>query len=234
MRSIQEREQNLFNATDTLAQFYEEVESFFDILSNKMEREGFTVNAERLRPGTFTLNNLHRRLIGSISVIYIKGATEGVDEEEELEDEEVVEDGVQNAKAAIGKAEVRITQDLCIPFAFLSLFTPRNIPSVRNLSSPMLYVGAIGKPTFLERKTGKDATPEDPVLSLSSLVNMRLKSDKKAGDKVLIPCWRPSRMRKYELEARLLAFEGQPLLAIDSQEKIAEIAKKLSSFCSTS
>lgn len=231
MRSIQEREQNLFNATDTLAQFYEEIESFFDILTNKMEREGFPLNAERLQPGTFTLNNLSRRLIGTISVIYVRGIGDSVDEVE-LDDE--VNEDEAHVKAGTSKAEIGITDELSIPFAFLSLFTPRTIPSVRNLSSPMLYVGAIGKPVFLDRKTSKVVSPEDPVLSLSSLVNMRLKSEKRPGDKVLIPCWKPSRMRKYELEARLLAFEGQPLLAIDSQEKIAEIAKKLGSFCPTS
>ena len=38
MKSIEEREKNLFNATDTIAQFYDEIESFLDILFGKMGR----------------------------------------------------------------------------------------------------------------------------------------------------------------------------------------------------
>ena len=41
MNSIEEREQNLYNATDTLAQFYDEIESFMDLLFSNMERLGF-------------------------------------------------------------------------------------------------------------------------------------------------------------------------------------------------
>jgi len=70
MSGIEEREKNLYNATDTLAQFYDEIESFMDILSGSMERLGFPANAERLRSGTFTVRNLPRRLLASVLVIY--------------------------------------------------------------------------------------------------------------------------------------------------------------------
>ena len=38
MLNIEEREQNLFNATDTIAQFYDEIETFLAILFGHMER----------------------------------------------------------------------------------------------------------------------------------------------------------------------------------------------------
>ena len=60
MASIDDKEQNLFNATETLAQFYDEIESFLSILFSQMERAGFYTKAERLRSGTFTVNNLSR------------------------------------------------------------------------------------------------------------------------------------------------------------------------------
>ena len=53
MSSIEDREKNLYNATDTLAQFYDEIESFMGILSGRMERLGFPASEERLRSGTF-------------------------------------------------------------------------------------------------------------------------------------------------------------------------------------
>jgi len=43
MKSLKQREQNLFNATETMAQFYDEIESFLSILYSSMEREGFAV-----------------------------------------------------------------------------------------------------------------------------------------------------------------------------------------------
>lgn len=224
MRTIQERERNLFNAIDTLAQFYDEIESFFNILQARMEREGYSAGAERLQPGTFTLNNLSRRLIGTITVIFIKGAGDELDDVALVEDETAEDD---ESKVSGGKAEVSITQDMCIPLVFLSLYTSRNIPAASKLTSPLLYTGAIGKPQFIDRKTENVVVPDKPVLSLSSLVNMRLKAAKKAGDKVRIPCWKPSRMRKYELETTLLDFKGQPLLGIDSIEKVDKLADDL-------
>ena len=38
-------------------------------------------------------------------------------------------------------------------------------------------------------------------------------------------------MRKYKTEAKLVGFESQPLLKIDTQEKIRAIAEKLVRFC---
>ena len=75
MTSIEEREKNLFNATDTLAQFYDEIESFMGILSGKMERLGYPASEERLRSGTFGIRNLPRRLLASAMVMFVKAST---------------------------------------------------------------------------------------------------------------------------------------------------------------
>ena len=72
MTSIEEREKNLYNATDTLAQFYDEIESFMGILSGKMERLGYPASEERLRSGTFGIRNLPRRLLASAMVMFVK------------------------------------------------------------------------------------------------------------------------------------------------------------------
>ena len=87
MKSLEQREQNLFNATETMAQFYDEIESFLSILYSSMEREGFAVKTERLRSGTFTVKNLTRRLLATASVMYIKGSAKLADIDEEEEDE---------------------------------------------------------------------------------------------------------------------------------------------------
>ena len=73
--SIEDREKNLFNATDTLAQFYDEIESFTDILSGKMERKGYPSSEEQLRSGTFGIRNLPRRLLASAMVMFVKEGT---------------------------------------------------------------------------------------------------------------------------------------------------------------
>jgi len=73
MSTIDEREQNLHNATDTLAQFYDEIESFMDLLFGQHGGvSAFPTKAERLRPGTFTIANLPRRLLASAFVIYVQ------------------------------------------------------------------------------------------------------------------------------------------------------------------
>lgn len=224
MKNLKERETNLFNATDTLAQFYDEIESFFSILFNNMERSGYNAKSERLRSGTFTIKDLSRRLLATAMVIYVKGVGQSDDDLDEDDNE------IDEVNEKLSKTEVPITDALRIPFVQVSLFVPRTIPSVRTLTSPMLHLGAVGKPVFFDKKTGKPAKPENPVLSLSSLSNIRLGNAKKAGDIVKIPCSRPSRMRKYKMEAKLIGYEGQRLLEIDSQEKIRSIADQLVAF----
>lgn len=224
MQSIDEREKNLFNATDTLAQFYDEIESFLDILFGSMERLGYAAKAERLRSGTVTVKNLSRRLLATANVIYVKGVGQ-IDDA--LEEDEPEEDG-ESEKA--GKEEVSIHEGLKIPFVHISLFAPNTIPSVRTLSRPVLHCGAIGEMSFVEKKTSKPAKPDSPKMTLSNLANFRFKSARKKGDQIRIPCWNPTRMRKYKMEARLLGFESQRLLEIDSQEKIRAIAEKLAEY----
>ena len=85
MNTLEHREQNLFNATETMAQFYDEIESFLSILYGSMERAGFAVKNERLRSGTIAVKNLTRRLLATTSVMYIRGSAKlgEIDEEEE-------------------------------------------------------------------------------------------------------------------------------------------------------
>ena len=227
MATIDEKEQNLFNATETLGQFYEETESFLDILYSNMERMGYTAKAERLRSGTFTIRNLPRRLLATATVIYVKGIGESDDE---IDDDEPDEDEDSAATEKAGKAEVSITKGLQIPFVHLALFPPKSIPSARTLTSPTLHIGAIGEMSFIEKKSGNPATPESPALSMSSLANIRMGSARRQGDRVTIPCWRPSRMKKYKMAGKLTGFESVKLLEIDSQEKISAIAEKLTAF----
>jgi hypothetical protein len=191
MSSIEAREKNLFNATDTMAQFYYEIETFLSILYGNMERAGYSAKAERLRAGAFTTKFLTRRLLATATVIYVQGngpSEEGLDEEEPEEDEE---------ESKAGKKEVVITSSLKMPFVQISLFTPRTIPSVRTLTSPVLYLGAVGELAFVDKNTDQPSNPEAPVLALSNLANIRIGSARKKGDVVTIPCWRPNRMRKY-------------------------------------
>lgn len=226
MKSIADRETNLFNATDTLAQFYDEIETFLDILFSSMERMGYTAKAERLRSGTFIVKNLSRRLLAAANVIYVRGIGQ-IDDA--LEEDEPEEEDVEAEKA--GKKEVPIHDGLKIPFVHIALFTPKTIPSVRTLSSPLMHFGAIGDMSFVEKKTRKPAKPESPVMTLTDLANVPLKTARKKGDKIRIPCWGPSRMRKCKMEAKLVCFESQRLLEIDTQEKIRAIADKLVGFC---
>jgi len=227
MQSIEDREKNLFNATDTMAQFYDEIESFLDILYTSMERLGYAAKAERLRSGTFSIKNLSRRLLATANVIYVKGVGQ-VDEAME-EDEESEEEGVE--PETIGKHEVAITTGLRIPFVHLALFEPRTIPSVRTLTSPSIRYGALGDMRFVEKKTGNPAQPDSPQVSLSALANFAMKSEHKEGDEIRVPCWRPARMKKYKMHACLVGFESQRLLEIDTQEKIRDIADKLVAMC---
>ena len=227
MPTMDDKEKNLFNATETLGQFYDEIESFVAILYSNMERCGFSAKGERLRSGTFTVKNLSRRLLATATVIYIRGIGESDDvlEENELDDEEDID------TAKLGKAELAITPDLRIPFVHIALFEPNTIPTARTLASPSLCIGAIGDMTFVEKRSGAPVSPEAPVMSLSNLANIRVKSTHKSGDTIRINVWKPSRMKKYRLVGKLVGFEKSRLLEIDSQEKIRMLADKLAAFC---
>ena len=226
MLSIEEREQNLFNATDTLAQFYDEIETFLAILFGHMERAGYATKGERLRSGTFTIRNLTRRLLASAMVVYVKG----VDSDDAMDDEEEQDDEKQDAGNG-GKAEISISETMRIPFVQISLFAAKTIPSARTLSSPMLYCGALGNLAFIDKKTGVPAKPESPALMISNLANIPLGRARKQGDAIVVPCWNPSRMRKFKLRGHLVGFETRRLLEIDSQEKIQELAEHLVGLC---
>ena len=227
MTSIEERETNLYNATDTLAQFYDEIESFMGILSGKMERLGYTASEERLRSGTFGISNLPRRLLASAMVMFVKGIDDTTEDDEPEEEPE--NEGGEIAKA--GKQDLTITPDLRIPFVSLFLFTPKTIPSVRTLASPQLLLGALGNMRFVEKKTGQPSNLESPSLALSNLVQVPVSPGSKVGDTLRVGCWRPKAMRRFKLEAALVGFESRRLLEMDSQEKIGEIADKLAAFC---
>jgi hypothetical protein len=225
--SIEDREKNLYNATDTLAQFYDEIESFMDILSGKMERLRYPASEERLRSGTFGIRNLPRRLLASAMVMYVKDIDDTAEVEEPEEEPE--NDGAEVTK--VGKQELTITPDLRIPFVSLFLFPPNTIPSVQTLESPQLLLGAVGNMRFLEKKTGQPGNLESPSLALSNLVQIPVSPDSKVGGTVRVDCWRPKAMRKYKLEATLVGFEHRRLLELDTEEKIGELANKLVAFC---
>jgi hypothetical protein len=116
MISIDDKERNLFNATEILAQFYDEIESFLSILFSQMGRAGCNAKAERLRSGTFTVNNLSRRLLATATVVYIRGES---DDEEILDEEEI--ENEEQAATAKEKGELPITPELQIPFAHTCL-----------------------------------------------------------------------------------------------------------------
>jgi hypothetical protein len=224
--SIEEREKNLYNATDTLAQFYDEIESFMDILSGKMERLGYSASEEKLRSGTFGIRNLPRRLLASAMVMYVTDLDETAEDEEPEEEPE--NEGPETAKA--GKQKLTITPELRIPFVSLFLFPPKTIPSVRTLESPQLLLGAVGNMRFLDKKTGQPSNLESPSLTLSNLVQVRVSPDSKAGNTVLVDCW-PKALKRYKLQATLVGFESCRLLEIDAVEKIEKIADNLVAFC---
>ena len=223
MATIDEKERNLFNATETLGQFYDEIESFLDILYSNMERAGFSAKGERLRSGTFTVKNLSRRLLASATVIYIRG----FGDEEEVVDDELEGDEVDMATAKLGKAELAITPALRVPFVHIALFEPNTIPTARTLESPTICIGALGDMSFLDKKTGDTASPDSPVMTLTNLANIRMKSNHKQGDQIRLSVWKPARMKKFKLAATLLGFEKVRLLQIDTQPKIREISEKL-------
>ena len=56
-----------------------------------------------------------------------------------------------------------------IPFVQIFLFPVKAVPSVRTLSSPMVYYGAVGDLTFIDKKTGEPEKPESPALTINNL-----------------------------------------------------------------
>jgi hypothetical protein len=192
-----------------------------------MAKLDFPNKAERLRPGTFTTKNLVRRLPATITTIYIPRIQEEdvEDEEEEEEGDEGDESGDTSTKLA--KKEIQITSDLKIPFSCIWLFEPRKIPTASSLASPLLLSGVISNMTFVDKKTEETATSESHSLSLSNLVQLPIKDGNKKDSVVSMNCWRPKVMKRYRLRAKLLEFASQPLLEIDSQEKIRQVAQKI-------
>lgn len=226
MKSLEQREQNLFNATETMAQFYDEIESFLSILYSSMEREGFAVKTERLRSGTFTVKNLTRRLLATASVMYIKGSTKLTDIEEEEEDE-----GAEIEEKHGKDTDVTIARDTKIPLLTIHTFNPKTIPTAHTLSSPLLLIGAISDMQFVDWKTGKVSTEDSHTIGLSNLGQIHLKPGNQVGSSVGIRCWKPKNMRNFKIVGKLIGFESIKLLEIDSQDKIKEVAAKLAGYC---
>lgn len=230
MNTLEQREQNLLNATEVMAQFYDEIESFLTILYGEMERQGFASKAERLRSGTFTVKNLTRRLLASVSIMYIKDSAPlgGVVEEEDIEDDD---DGLDDTEK--GKdTDISIHRDMILPLLTVHLFKPKTIPTSHALTSPELLIGAIGNIEFVDRKTGKASESVSHNIGLSNLGQIYLKPDSPIGGTLGIRCGKPKSMRTYKLQAKILSFESIKLLEIDSQEKIKDIAQKLSGYAS--
>lgn len=227
MNTLEQREQNLLNATETMAQFYDEIESFLTILRSEMERTGFFIKTERLRSGTFTVKNLTRRLLASASIMYIKDSTDA----EEIDEEEVQEEDIEAEEKAGKDTDITITKNTIIPILTIHLFTPKTIPSAHTLSSPELLIGAIGNLEFVDRKTKKISEDISHTIALSSLGQMSLKPNNLVGNTLGVRCWKPKSMRNYIVQGKLIAFDSMNLLEIDNQEKIKEIAKKLSAYC---
>jgi len=229
MSKLADREQNLFNATETLAQFYDEIESFFSILYRHMQAYGFTAKAERLRSGTFTVKNLTRRLLATISVMYIKSA----DEPEETEEaEEPEEEEANDLEEKAGKdTDITITSATKVAMVTLHLFTPKTIPSAHTLSSPLLLTGVLSNFEFVDKKNGQPVRNSEQVIGLANLGQITLKTDNKVGASLGIRCWKPKSMRKNKLQGTLIGFDARPLLEIDSQSKIKDIADRLVSYC---
>jgi len=201
MKSIEQREQNLFNATDTMAQFYDEIESFLSILYSDMERERFAVKTERLRSGTFTVTNLTRRLLATVSVMYMKDVAGPADIDEE-EEEEIAEIEEKPGK----DTDVTVAKDTKIPLLTIHMFDPKTIPMAHTLTSPLLLIGAIGNMQFVDRRTGEVSTEDSHTIGLSNLGQICLKPGNQAGTSIGTRCWKPKSMRNFKIQGKLIKF----------------------------
>ena len=226
MKSLEQRKQNLFNATETMAQFYDEIESFLSILYSSMERKGFAIKTERLRSGTFTVKNLTRRLLATASIMYIKDSARPADIDEEEEDE-----GIEIEEKHAKDTDITIVRDTKIPLLTIHMFNPRTIPTAHMLSSPLLLIGAIGYMQFVDKKTDKVSTEDSHTIGLSNLGQIYLKPDNQVGSPLGIRCWKPKNMRNFKIVGKLIGFESIKLLEIDSQDEIKQIAAKLAGYC---
>jgi len=226
MLSIDDREQNLFRATETMAQFYDEIESFLQILRDSMAKADFGLVNWRLRSGTFSYRNLTRRLLATATMMYFKGS-----DDTELEDEEAADEIEEADEKKVGKRSIVIDPSLKIPFVMVWLFRPTAIPSTRTLSSPQLLVGAFSNFTFSDKKTGQKAAIEKPELALSNLAQLSPRPTSGVGEHITTSCWRPTAMRKFTLDAEIVAWEKHRLLDFDSHEKIQAVAQKLAGYC---
>jgi len=226
MNTLEHREQNLFNATETMAQFYDEIESFLSILYSSMERAGFAIKNERLRSGTFAVKNLTRRMLATASIMYIRNNAKLGEIDEEEEDESAEMEG-KPAK----DTDVTITKDSKIPLLTIHLFNPATIPTAHTLSSPLLLIGAIGNIQFIDKKTDEVSNAESHTIGLSNLGQIQLKPGNQIGNSISIRCWKPKKMRNYKIVGKLIGFESLKLLEIDSQDKIKQVAAKLAEYC---
>lgn len=224
--TIDEREQNLYRATDALAQFYGEIESFLNILFTCMTEHGYTAKTSRLRAGTFTVRNLHRRLLAAATLMYFRGEAAENDEDDAHDEEE--EEAEEKAE---GRLTVEITPSLRVPFAMIWLFPPKATPTVRNLTSPRPLVGAIGNFRFCDKDTEQKVTPPSTELGVIDLAQLSLRPNSAAGTKLTIKCHRPKVMKKYLLQGEIVACDNHRLMEVDSQDKIQAIADKLSQIC---
>ena len=80
---------------------------------------------------------------------------------------------------------------------------------------------------------GEPASPNSPVISLSNLANIPIRSSLKAVDAIRMNIWKPARMKKYKFVAKLVGFEKSRLLEIDSQEKIRGVAERPAAYTNT-
>ncbi|MFC1634862.1 hypothetical protein ACFL5Z_08470, partial [Planctomycetota bacterium] len=210
MKSLEQREQNLFNATETMAQFYDEIESFLSILYSSMERKGFAVKTERLRSGTIAVKNLTRRLLATVSVMYIKDSAKPADTDEEEEDE-----GIEIVEKDAKDTDVTVTKNTKMPLLTIHMFNPRVIPTAHTLSSPLLLIGAIGDLQFANRKTGEFSTEDSHTIGLSNLGQILLKPGNQVGSIVGTRCWKPKSIRNLKIVGKLIGFESIRLFEMD-------------------
>ena len=153
-------------------------------------------------------------------VLFAKGGKleeEGFEEEEieEIEETELKKDN-----------ELTLSESTKVPFALVWLYPSRTIPTFENLSSPLFITGVLGNFKFMDKRSGEYVKIEDPNLSISNLVQIRVKPSHKAHDKIIQNCWKPKKMKKYKVEAELLSFNSCRLLEIDSHEKILKMVEK--------
>jgi hypothetical protein len=220
MAAIEKREAKLFEATHVVAQFYDELECFMDILIDGMGRNDFGTFAERLHCGTFVHKNLPRRLLSAVTLVFFRGAVCG--QGEEGEEEEV--DRAENRTIAV-------TKDLKVPFATFWLFRPMSVPCIRTLESPRLLLGVLGNFSLVERRNRSRVLSKNVSLSLGNFVQLCPAPGNKAGDFLEARCVRPKTMQRYCLQAELRSIESHRLLELESHERVNALSRRLALLC---